>query len=323
MAVERPKTDRKPLSRRSLLKLAGLSVLGLSGKLTPLANFSPQPDIWKQDLPDPKPYTHRFLLIGDIHAGDTDGGVRQVNTQSLNMLDNVVNYLRAYPFDLLLEGGDRIKEQTSEARNLFNNRACIEAFRPFAFPAIYLWGNHDLWGLSRRNMEAVRSRLKLNPSFGIREFPNFQIAWLDLGVPGKGQPGYLPEERIAWLEKNIYKDTPTFIFTHYGFLPQGLGGNPYFNGDTRLTAYSNGPQAWKAIKDLPIPAVFNFHVHRPSYFRSGLTHMFTLPAFVENIHFSYPLNPGIYSTLEIVSPREFTVDSYYGSKCFQHTPISS
>ncbi|KKU63104.1 MAG: hypothetical protein UX86_C0034G0011 [Candidatus Amesbacteria bacterium GW2011_GWC1_47_15] len=323
MAVEKPKTDRKPLSRRSLLKLAGWSVLEFSGKLTPLANLSPQPDIWKHDLPDPKPHALRFLLIGDVHVGDKDNSPRQLNTQSLDMLAAVNGHLRAYPFDLLIELGDKIKESSVSGHNLSNYRACIEALQPLALPAIHLLGNHDLWGIKFPDLLNIHSRFRLNQPFGLRKFPNFQIAWLDPEIQDQGLPGSITEERIVWLRENIYKDTPTFIFTHYGFLPQGLGGNPYFNGDTRLTAYSNGPQAWKAIKDLPIPAVFNAHVHRPSYFRSGLTHMFTLPAFVENIHFSYPLNPGIYSTLEIVSPREFTVDSYYGSKCFQHTPISS
>lgn len=286
------------------------------GALLTTTDAIPRADIWRRPLPEPGPDATRFLLIGDVHAAPFDSGMRQTNSKSTHALSEVLQHLDGYPFDRFFQLGDLITEQDSLHVNITNFSRCLDILGRFPVPAIHLLGNHDLWGIPKPELLNMFRSRGLNPEYGSAEFNRFQVVWLDMDAPPR-TTGYLPEERIDWLKSVIYRDTPTFIFTHYPFLQQNPDGNPYFEGDRTRTAYTNGVEAWRALEGLPVHAVIGAHLHWGSHTREGTTDMMTVPAFVENIaaHDDNE-NPGIYSVLEITDPTTFTLKSYFGSTCF-------
>lgn len=315
MANGKEQRDGQDLSRADFFKvvkaLAGGAVLAGYTR-----NWKPGIDAWKQPLPDPNSAAKRFLLIADVHAAPYDSGDRQTNNKSLDTLNNVVSHLRGYPFDRVLQMGDLINEQFFGSENRKNYEACVDVLQQFPAPVLNLLGNHDLWAIPKQDLSALFRKRNLNEFYGVETFDTFQIAWLDVDAPPNVH-GTLPPERIDWLKQIIYKDTPTFIFTHYPLLPQNVDGNVYFNGDTGQSAYTNGIDAWKALDGLPVPAIVSAHLHWGSHSRVGNTDMITVPAFVENIAaHDADENPGIYSVMEITDPTQFTLKSFFGSACF-------
>jgi len=269
------------------------------------------------------PCSERLLLIGDIHSGLTDSPPRQANTQALSALDNLVDHLQDYPFSLLVQMGDMIRETENKSTNTALYSQCLNVLCRLPFSAIHLLGNHDLYGISRDNLHQIFQQYGLNPFYGVREYNDFQVLWLDLVAPPDGS-GTLPEATIAWLENTVYPDTPTFIFSHYGIMPQNSEGNFYFHGARRLTALANNREVWQALSGLPVQAVISAHMHWGSYSKVGNTHLITIPAFIENAASPDSDNcPGIYSVLEITDPHRFTLKSYFGSNCLLNIEADS
>ncbi|HKC04673.1 MAG TPA: metallophosphoesterase [Patescibacteria group bacterium] len=279
-------------------------------------------NIWEHPLPTPDPDSNNFLVIADVHGGNFDSGARQNNTQSFNTLSSVLKHLKDYPFDRMVQMGDLIRQQRNENQNIENYEKGIEVIGKVPYPVTHLLGNHDVWGISNENAVKISERHNLGSFYGVEKYKNFQIVWLDITAP-LGATGALPEERVDWLRNEvIFKDTPTIIFSHYAFLPQDTDGNYYFEGDSGLTALTNGQKTWESLKGLPIHAVVSAHMHWGAYSKVGETHMITVPAFVENmISSNSGENPGVYSILEVDFPKKFVLKSYFGSICFSRIQI--
>jgi hypothetical protein len=309
--------ENKLTRRKFITQAAEAAALGT------LASLLPQ-NLLHDEKPESVSPTYsgkpqKFLLMGDIHLGNSDGGIRQTNTQVEPVLRSVVNNLKNNPYDFFVHLGDAIKEQESEQANIANYSTCIEILQQFPFPSLHLPANHDLWGITDPHLRSIFRKFGLNEFYGVREFTDYQIVWLDLVAP-RGVHGWLPEERIDWLKKTIYPDTPTFIFSHYGILPQDPRGNIYFENSPQSTALANGATVWRALENLPIKAVISAHMHWGAHFRVNQTHMLTIPAFIENIASPRQSDPppGIYSTLSITNPDKFTLQSYFGNNCFMN-----
>jgi len=319
-----PKEIEQNFSRRDFLKLLPSTFVGMAGGIV-LAQNNPLDNIniWERPLPAPDPNSTKFLIIADAHVGSNDDGERQNNSKSLNTLKGVLSKLQNYPFDALIQMGDLIRQQSSERQNVDNYQKSLDVFDKISIPKIHILGNHDVWGISPENLAILNNKYNLDPFFGVKEFKDFQVVWLDMAAKS-GHPGTLPEERVDWLKNNvIYKDTPTFIFSHYSLLPQDVEGNYYFNGNSNLTALTNGLKVWESLKGLPVNAIISGHMHWIGYSQVNNTHMLTVPSFVENMMSSdQSENPGIYSILEINYPKQVVLKSYYGSICISRIQIS-
>jgi len=316
-----PENKASDLSRKDFLKLIAALAAGTAGAFL----FSNLPDtrkfdVWENDLPEPILGAKRFLLIGDVHAGDTNDSVRQTNTRSAENLQNVIDHLGNYPFDLLIQMGDVIKEGKNEARNIENYETVIDILKQFPHQTINLLGNHDLWGISPENISAIYGRNNLNSPYGVQQFDDFQIVWLDV-IAEKNIHGLPPEERIDWLKSIIFRDTPTFIFSHYALLPQDISESYYFGGDSAQTAFGNGEKVWRALEGLQVHGFINAHIHEGKYSKVNNTHMITIPAFVENTFANTNENSGAYSIMEITSPYEWSLKSYLGNTCLMDITI--
>lgn len=310
-------------SRRDFIKFVPTFLYGMVGAISLSDNEAfHRINIWENPLPTPDANAHKFLLISDIHAGNIDDGARQNNTKSLSTLKNVVKHLKDYPFDRLIQMGDVIRQQKNKNQNVANYEKVLNILKQFPFPTSHLLGNHDTWGITSDSLNNLSQKHNLNGFYGVQEYKNFQIVWLDMNAP-EGFLGELPEERIEWLKNRvIFKDTPTIIFSHYAFLPQDVEGNNYFGKDPNLTSLTNGQKVWEGLKKFPIHAIVSAHMHQVIYSQIGKTHMITVPAFVENMLSSDSgENPGVYSILEVNYPKKFVLKSCFGSICFSRIQI--
>lgn len=298
-----------PLTRRVFLKQCLLTTASLM-----LAGCLPK----QRPEGDINAYKN-FLLIADTHIGKTDISVRQANAEAAPMLRFVFNQLKHSHFDQVFQLGDMIVDAASEKESIQNLKAALLPFQMLSIPGIHLLGNHDVWNISPANLSKTYQELGLsNQFYGVKEFSDFQIVYLDL-TAGRGENGLLPEERIDWLREVIYPDTPTFIFSHEGLTPQNLSDNYYFKYSHATSLLSNGQEVWGMVKDLPIRAVISAHLHQASYTMVDQTHMITIPSFTEkrtpNGH-----NPGVYSIFKIDGPH-FTLSSFDGTKCIFNVKV--
>ncbi len=314
--MQQKETQRSyALSRRDAFRLASATGLGaLAGSLID-QKVSQSIDPWEKPLAENETQGKRFLLIADVHAGDFNNGDRQACGESIHTLQSVVDHLQGFHFDEIIQLGDLIQDQGTQDMNILRYETCVSILDQLGIPSIHLLGNHDLWGISKEDITTLFRRNTLNEFHGVKAFNDIQIVWLGLDAE-KNVHGSLPEEQIEWLRHTIYKDTPTFIFSHYSLLQHDVTDSYYFRGDKRMTALANGETVWNALAGLPIKAVVSAHLHMGAHVLVDSTHMITIPAFVENIVSTDPRqNPGVYSILDITSPNEFSVRSFYGSNC--------
>ncbi len=314
------KESERSISKRDLFRLIPPFLTGLAGGAV-LGDRVTRYNIWEHPLPVPDPNAHRFLIFGDIHAGDIDNGPRQNNTKSLETLESVLEHLKDYPIDYGMQMGDLIRQQGSENQNVANYKKALHLFQKLPYPTAHLPGNHDVWGISPAGLAEIAQENGIDSFYGFKKFNNFQIVWLDM-VALKEHPRTLPVERIDWL-KNIIGETPTFIFTHYPLIPQDTEGNYYFDRSPSLTSLTNYQDVWESLKGLPVAAVISAHMHWISHSQVQETQMITVPAFVENMLSSdQSENPGVYSILEIDYPKKFMLRSYFGSICFSQIQLN-
>jgi predicted MPP superfamily phosphohydrolase len=304
---------RGELNRRDFLRVASLAASAL---LPEVISNSKTPVPQKIDAS-----IQRILLLADLHLGQTDINPRQANSYTAKTLTGFVDKLSPQEFDLFVQLGDMISDSSDKQTCLDNLKTNLEISRNLPLLSIYLLGNHDLWNLSLEEINQVFEQEGVTPQFyGIKDFDNHQIVWLDLVAP-PGQHGYLPSDRIDWLRSTIDPKKPIILFSHYGFFPQDPDGSYYFKSHSIYTALQNGPLVWRRLRDLPIQAVISGHIHWGSYSKVDNTHMITLPSFTENIasdnqHF----NPGIYSILEL-KDEHLVLKSFFNNFCFFNVQI--
>jgi 3',5'-cyclic AMP phosphodiesterase CpdA len=314
------KADRL-ITRREFGKTAALMglgfvfdlILGPSSKL-------PAQEIEIEQPPDSK--TKRLLLLADVHIGNVNRYLpRQINTRAAARLQAVVDQMKSKYFDWTIQLGDFISDIDNEKTNINNYRRGLKILTQLPSPIINIPGNHDIWGIETAHLSQTLQEMGFNiPLYGVREIsPNCQMVWLDLAIPKSGQVT-LPDERIDWLREVIKPDTPTIIFSHYGFLPPDTKGNYYYGNNPWATAFTNGPRAWNYLKDLPIRAVVSAHVHEGTFSAIGHTSILTVPSFTENIASTSFTNPGVYSILE-VTDSHLNLKSYSGKYCFNSISI--
>lgn len=298
------------MERRSFLKVAGLTSSMILPELM-LTRAVLQKEQTETEKNESDSNLERLLLLADIHIGKKDANKRQANTLAASVLEKRVDELRDRDFDFVIQLGDLIREVDDHEANAESFRVGLETIERLPFPAIHLLGNHDLWGLSMPEVEKICLDLSISQDFfGHKDLTHHQIVWLDL-IAEKNRHGRLSPDRVDWLRSVVDPKKPIIIFSHYGILPQNSKGNYYFEDNSAATALTNGPQVWRAIKDLPIQAIVNGHVHWAGYGKVGKTHMITIPSFTENIGSDHRFNPGMYSVLEL-SERRIVVKTFLG-----------
>ncbi len=301
------------LTRRQFFKMASSAVVTtmLPPDETPPTSSSTLP---VRPRSESIPVT-RICLLADVHIAPTDQNPRQANSLAESKLKATLAHLGSHEFDLLIQLGDLITETHEEQINIRNYTNGLRLFKQLPGPFLSVVGNHDLWGIPKEDISQIHSGLGLNTLRGVKEFPYFQIVWLDL-VARRGAVGAVPEESVELLRRVIYPDTPTIIFSHYPLGPQDIRGNPYFQNNPALATVANGEAIWKAIRHLPsIRAVVSGHTHQQSHRLLGRTHLFTLPAFIENPDPGLERRvPGIYSVLQ-VTPDSLNLSSFQGGIC--------
>lgn len=303
--IERPQyqlavTNELPrLDRRTFLKASFLATCLFIASCTP--------------NPSDENYI-KFLLIADTHIGKTDSSKRQANAEAASVMQSLFSILKYSNFDQVIQLGDMIVDTATEEESLENLRAAIAPFLLLPIPGTHLLGNHDIWNVTRHNLDKTFRQSGLNNQFyGVKTFRDFQIVHLDLAADNKGENAYMPEERIDWLREIIYPDTPTIIFSHEGLIMQDITRNDYFRNDPARSILANGQDVWHAIQHLPIRAIISAHLHQTAYSMVNQTHMISIPSFSERIPPDQH-NPAVYSVLEI-SAHHLRLKSFYGKNC--------
>src|SRR5687767_5674921 len=270
MRLEQAQTQEiKAINRQTFLRLATLAtVTGIIQTAQAFLNRQNDTNIELTPQTHEQEFTNdivNILLLSDIHNGDKDSNKRQANSQVPTILESLIKNPKLQNFDLGFQLGDIIREVDDENENKENLKHVVELCAQFPFPITHLLGNHDLWGLDLEQIQKLFQELNLpNNFYGFLDLPNHQIAWLDLTAQ-KNHHGYLPKERIEWLNDTLDPLKPIILFSHYGFFPQDSEGSYYFKNNSRATALQNGPKAWEMIKHLPIQAVISGHIHWIAY----------------------------------------------------------
>ena len=285
--------SRREVLRLSLLTLAGMLYAGCSARRI----FADRQVV-------------KLLLITDVHAGTIDI-LRPSNRLETNMLKAVLKLMPKNYFDRAIQLGDMVVNTGTEQKDIENLRANLSAFKELSCPQKHLVGNHDIRQITEDNLKKTFREFGLQDQFyGIEEFANFQAVWLDQ-ITENGVNGFLPEERIDWLIRNINPVMPTVIFSHQSLVPPDVSENYLFRDRPQDSYLVNGPEVWAAIRHLPILAVVSGHTHLPSVIPADLTQMISLPAFSEHLGIN-PQNPGVYSIFQ-TDGIKFFLSSYSGA----------
>jgi 3',5'-cyclic AMP phosphodiesterase CpdA len=297
------------LSRRQFLALTGLTLSGALGYyFAHRFGFWDGSADWSGKPPELDLQATNFLLFADTHFGIYDSP-HQANVMALPVFSTVANRLASSPFDQVLTLGDIVREEKSPKVNDSLFQKYLNLLNQFPLPAISLLGNHDRHGFSDEGLHHLYAKNRLNPFYGVKDFGQFQLVWLDVDVSASYY-GTLPDTTRQWLH-TVLPLKPSLIVSHQGFIPYSIKSMHYFQKDAN-TAFANGPEVWQEIKHMPIIGVFSGHTHVPAgRIIDGVPH-YTVTAFSER--YEGDSTTGTYSILTIFNPGHWRIGTYLGNR---------
>ncbi|HEX7017561.1 MAG TPA: metallophosphoesterase [Patescibacteria group bacterium] len=265
----------------------------------------------------------KILIIGDIHIGESrestsqPGIVRQANTQAEETLSALIPLFNTLHFDVVVHTGDSLSDTQVKETDAANITKTLDLLNKISVPKIHLVGNHELRAFSLNELTDVYKNAGIEPNFfGVQEFQDFRIIWLDMEL-NEDNHAFLPPERIEWLKSLPVNSKPTLVFSHYSLVPIDVSGTFYFEDQPQNMYLGNARAVVEALKHLNPQLCINGHVHLLTHQKLGDTHYISTPSFTENITAEkFPdNNPGIFSILDVDSNR-FIFTTYSGEFCF-------
>lgn len=265
----------------------------------------------------------KILILNDIHHGETressthPGEIRQANSQALATLSGYLNSFNSKDYDCVINLGDAIRDTNNKAADLVMLEEFMMVFEKINGNKFFVPGNHELKTLT--NDEICSLAIKYNVSSltpQIFELENTQIILIN-GDIDENSLSKIPEENIAWIEKNVSYDKQLILLSHYSLVELDGYANFYFANDYKHMSYTNGNKLLNVLKRLPKVASINAHTHMGSYKRVSNVCAISALAFSENIvAMQHPdANPGIFSEIWIDEEKIF-FKSFSGKYCF-------
>ncbi len=265
---------RNTFDRRSFLKVAGLTTLGMAGACAPsLPMGTSTPVTSKTEVPLATEQKKRVLRIAhmtDFHvepAGVSPAGM----TRALHHAQD-----QADPPDVILNTGDSIMDalETSKSKAVgqwLTYKSIMKAEN--SLPVIHALGNHDVWGwgMSDPSIESdplygkrmAMERLEMESRYYSFDQAGWHFIVLDsIHTRNEASPqpyiGKLDKEQFEWLKQDIEavsKTVPICIASHIPF----LAACEYFDGPNEDTGNWVVPACWMHIDARELRRLFLSH----------------------------------------------------------------
>jgi len=243
------------LSRRELIRVAGVTVLGL-GAVAPAVAESPD---------SPRRRVLRIAHLTDIHM-TPDRKAAEGMAACLRHIQSQTDKP-----DLILTGGDHIMDsigadaaRTKQQWDLY--QAVLKA--ECSLPVEACIGNHDCWGLNRKSSGTTGSEPLYGKKWAVdalgieREYRSFDRAgWhfimLDSTFPkDDGYIARLDDQQFDWLAEDLRRADPAMPVLILSHIPI-LSVSVFFDGENEKTGDWVIPGSWvhidsRRIKDLLI-----------------------------------------------------------------------
>lgn len=110
----------------------------------------------------------KIALLSDIHHNPVDAPPK-ICSSAIQLMREVINFVNQYPFDAVVDLGDRIDDRGRDEDLSFANQVAHE-MRCFKPTREHLMGNHDSYSLSTSDWEALLERPLSSRAFLIDEY---------------------------------------------------------------------------------------------------------------------------------------------------------
>ncbi len=265
----------------------------------------------------------KILILNDVHHGDTressthPGEIRQANSQALSTLSGYLSSFNSRGYDSVINLGDAIRDTSNKAADLVMLDEFMKVFEKINGNKFFVPGNHELKTLTNEEIDNLAKKHNISSLIPqVFELENTQIILINSDIDEKSLSN-IPEDNIAWIEKNISYDKKLILLSHYSLVELDGYANFYFAKDYKYMSYSNGYKLLNILKRLPKVVSINAHTHMGSYKRVSNVSAISALAFSENIvAMQHPdANPGIFSEIWIDEEKIF-FKSFSGNYCF-------
>lgn len=222
--------------------------------------------------------TLRVGLLTDIHYADKDAVNTRFYRQSIDKMNEAVEYFNAVNLNFVIELGDLIDAAPSVEQEIEWLKTIEARYARLRASRHYVLGNHCVDTLTKKEFAAHTKAVGSHYSF---EQNGFQFVVLDACFKEDGTPyerknahwqdTWIPESQMAWLSDLLSKsDLPTVVFAH-----QRLDHD-------EKHCVKNAAEVRSILeKRGNVLAVFQGHSHKNEYQEIGNIHYTTLVAMVD------------------------------------------
>jgi len=225
----------------------------------------------------------RFAILTDIHLGPEghyQDVIRKISKDVKLFLDEFIQEINAKEKpDFLIVLGDLIEDDTPK-NDKANITFIVKKLKEIKCPVYYVAGNHDLKGLSEKELTALLSHPKLFYSYDAKGY-HFIVLF---SKRTQDEITIIPKKQVQWLESDLEKTKKKcVVFVHHGLAEQNLKGNPWFEGRPNACLIHNRDEVRRILeKSGKVLAVFNSHLHWDKKHVHETIPYFTIQSFVEN-----------------------------------------
>lgn len=227
----------------------------------------------------------RFGMVTDLHYADREPNGTRFYRQSLQKMQECVDFMNTRKTDFLIELGD-LKDENSppnEAETLGFLETIESVFQQYDGPRYHVLGNHDLDSISKPQFlsRVTNTGIKSDQSYYSFNKGGVKFIVLDACFNHDGSPydhgnfdwtdANISPEQLQWLrEELVISGQPVIVFVH-----QLLSGS----GSVYI---KNAGIVRKVLEDSKkVAAVFHGHHHAGDYQLINGIHYYTLKAVVE------------------------------------------
>lgn len=227
----------------------------------------------------------RFALISDEHFGKAayfQGKLRKLTAHAPKLCQSFVQRMnQEVKPDLVINLGDVIEDE-SRARDLEHYGQFIDILSELDSPVLHVAGNHDQVNLSDTDLRGLWHHD--GPLHYGRDVGGVHFSVLRT-IEIADQAIHLPEEQIAWLERDLAQTAlRSIVLMHHPASEMRLEGNRWFEKRPHVCRVAERRDFQRVVSAAPnVVAVFNGHVHWNHLDVIAGVPYITLQSLVENL----------------------------------------
>ena len=252
----------------------------------------------------------RFGIVTDAHYADADPQYNRFFRESIDKMNECVEFMNKQKVDFLIELGD-LKDQNTppnEQKTISYLQAIEKSFQKFNGPTYHVIGNHDVDSISKEQYlkNITNTGISAPGTYYSFDRKGFHFIVLDADFLKDGtaydhgnfkwNETYISDAELDWLRKDLAgTKLPSIVFSH-----QQLGG-------LGLTDIQNAGAVRAILQESgKVLAGFDGHNHNGGYNKIKGIHHYTLKAMVDG---SGSENSS-YAVVEVMPDRNIVVTGY-------------